>query len=87
MYDCFFKIFKEEDEITCIALSPDDKHLITAHRNLLIKQWDNWREWPARQLSHDSTESLNESREVNLEDKLVRCSGLLHAMLMNKIIN
>jgi hypothetical protein len=35
----------------------------------------------------DSTESLNESREVNLEDKLVRCSGLLHAMLMNKIIN
>jgi len=34
----------------------------------------------------DSTESLNESREVNLEDILVRCSGLLHAMLMNKII-
>ncbi|RNA33216.1 transducin beta 3 [Brachionus plicatilis] len=32
----------EEEEVTCITLSPDDKHLITAHKNLLLKQWDNW---------------------------------------------
>ncbi|CAF0778878.1 unnamed protein product [Brachionus calyciflorus] len=35
----------EEEEITCICLSPDDKHLITAHKNLLLKQWDNWNQF------------------------------------------
>jgi U3 small nucleolar RNA-associated protein 13 len=38
-------------------LSPDDKHLITAHRNLLIKQWDNWREWPNEPFSHSQKTS------------------------------
>jgi U3 small nucleolar RNA-associated protein 13 len=29
--------------VSCVCISPNDKHLITAHRSLLMKQWDNWR--------------------------------------------
>jgi U3 small nucleolar RNA-associated protein 13 len=60
---------KDEDEITCITLSPNNKHLITSHRNILLKQWD-WSEslcirtWkathiaPIQSMNIDSTSSL-----------------------------
>ena len=38
------KLDSEDEQVTCIALSPDDKHLVTAHRNLLLKQWTDWRD-------------------------------------------
>lgn len=39
---------KEEEEISSIALTPNDKHLITAHSSsLLLKQWSNWKQFPS----------------------------------------
>ena len=38
-------VIKQEDgdEVTSFVVSPDDKILVVAYRNLLIKQW-NWKE-------------------------------------------
>ncbi|XP_066291530.1 transducin beta-like protein 3 [Branchiostoma lanceolatum] len=36
-----------DDDLSCFAVSPDDKHLVTAHRSLLLRQWD-WTDTPPR---------------------------------------
>jgi len=52
----------EEEEVTCIVISPNDKHLITAHRNLLLKQWDNWKEWQTAEATADQSSVEKKTR-------------------------
>lgn len=67
----------EEEEISCIALSPNDKHLITAHRNLLLKQWDNWNNFTIEE-STDSNEIKSE-RSVKATSKCTRTWKAIHS--------
>ena len=62
------ELMREEEEITCILLSPDDKHLITAHRNLLLKQWDNWLDFGEKvkvSLSENENETSSETKKIS----------------------
>lgn len=65
----------DEEEISCIALSPNDKHLITAHRNLLLKQWDNWNNFTIE----ESAESNNEISAVKTTSKCTRIWKAIHS--------
>eukprot|EP00058_Branchiostoma_floridae_P020644 XP_002606134.1 hypothetical protein BRAFLDRAFT_88045 [Branchiostoma floridae] len=40
-------IQQDDDDLSCFVVSPDDKHLVTAHRSLLLRQWD-WTETPPK---------------------------------------
>ncbi|XP_035695414.1 transducin beta-like protein 3 isoform X2 [Branchiostoma floridae] len=40
-------IQQDDDDLSCFVVSPDDKHLVTAHRSLLLRQWD-WTDTPPK---------------------------------------
>lgn len=60
-----FTLENEEEEVTCIALSPNDKHLITSHRNLLLKQWDNWKDWAKIEENETKLEDEEKSKRTS----------------------
>ncbi len=72
-------MLSEEEEITCILLSPDDKHLITAHRNLLLKQWDTWKDYEVSQSSIVEEDENRDKKQHKVSKKCTRTWKAIHS--------
>ena len=67
-----------------MAISPDDKHVVTAHRNLLLKQWDNWRSWDNK-LDASIREQEQEFSDLAKRNGTSRCTRTWKAIHMAPI--
>lgn len=54
-------------------MSPDDKHLITAHRSLLLKQWDNWNKFENGETEPDKRKE-DENKKQKWHTSTTKCT-------------
>lgn len=73
------ELLSEEEEITCILLSPNDKHLITAHRNLLLKQWNNWKDFEINPINLVEDETNQDKKQHKISKKCTRTWKAIHS--------